>query len=145
MNCRECGTALLEQTDLQAQRPDIEDPRRTQGRKLMLRGFIWFVGGSALTLFSYSAAVRRPYGGTYVVAFGAIIGGIVQLIRGAAAAGGNDKNVHVRDLLNMAARLESEDPGKAVALYEEIARKFPGTRAGNEAQRNIQTLTAHRE
>jgi hypothetical protein len=44
-------------------------------------------------------------------------------------------------LLNEAARLESVDRAKAVAVYEEIVRLYPDTVASKEAARSIQTLT----
>jgi hypothetical protein len=111
----------------------------------MRRGIIWFVGGLAVTVFSYSAAVHSPYGGHYVIAYGAIIYGLAQFFRGRAAARGTDTKDQAKELLEVAAHLESLDRAKAVALYEEIVRKFPGTRAANEAQRNMQTLASHRE
>jgi hypothetical protein len=147
MNCRECGTPLRAggaevgaPTD-----PAVENPRRASGEKLMRQGMIWFVGGSAVTLFSYMAAVSSPYGGHYVITYGAIVFGAAQYFRGRAAASGTDTNDQAQELLDVAARLESVDRAKAEELYAEIARKFPGTRAGKEAERNMQTLASHRE
>ena len=111
----------------------------------MWQGVIWFFGGLAVTLFTYFAAISSPYGGHYVIAYGAIIFGIAQFFRGRAAAGGTDTNDQAQELLDVAAHLESVDRTKAEALYAEIVRKFPGTRACNEAQRNMQTLASHRE
>lgn len=146
-NCRECGTPLIAGgAEVEApQDPGVEKPRRTLGEKLMRQGIIWFVGGLAVTLFSYLAAISSPYGGHYVIAYGAIIFGIAQFFRGRAAASGTDTNDQAQELLDVAAHLESVDRAKAEALYAEIARKFPGTRACNEAQRNMQTLASHRE
>jgi hypothetical protein len=49
-------------------------------------------------------------------------------------------------LLERAALLESINLQAAVALYEVIIEKYPGTRAAEEARRNAQTLrTAHPE
>ena len=99
-----------------------------------------------MTLFSHSSAVRSRFGGHYVVATGAMAVGIVQFFRVLVAASEDETNEQTpQDLLNLAARLESEDRAKAIALYAEIAEKFPGTRASDEALRNMQTLTAHRE
>jgi hypothetical protein len=111
----------------------------------MLHGILWFVGGLAVTLFSYMAAVSSPGGGHYIIAYGAIIFGIVQFFRGRAAATGTDSGERAQELLDVAAQLESVDRTKALALYAEIVRAFPGTRASNEAQRNLQTLTSSRE
>jgi hypothetical protein len=46
----------------------------------MLYGVLWAVGGTLVTIFTYSAASSG--GGTYVIAWGAIIFGIVDFIRG---------------------------------------------------------------
>jgi hypothetical protein len=43
-------------------------------------------------------------------------------------------------LLNEAASLESVDRARAIAIYEQVVRSFPGTPAGREAERNIRTL-----
>ena len=146
-NCRECGTPLIVPgAEVEAhQDPGVENPRRTRGDKLMLQGAIWFFGGSVVTLVTYLSASSSPYGGHYVIAYGAIIFGITQFFRGRAAANGTDTNDQAQELLDVAAHLESVDRVKAAALYAEIARKFPGTPACDEAQRNIQTLASHRE
>ncbi len=46
----------------------------------MTYGALWFIGGLVVTVATYAAAIG---GGTYVIAYGAIIYGIVQFIRGA--------------------------------------------------------------
>jgi hypothetical protein len=122
-----------------------EDPQRALGQRLMQRGILWFVGGLVVTVFSYAAAVHSPYGGHYVIAYGAVIYGLAQYFRGRAAARGTDSKEQAEELLDAAAHLESVDRAKAVALYEEIVRNFPGTCAGKEAQRNLQTLAPHAE
>jgi len=111
----------------------------------MVRGAIWFFGGSFITLFSYAAAVSSSYVGHYVIAWGAIVFGAYDFFQGQAAAAGRiDRKgeSQAQELLDLAARLESADRAKAVALYEEIVRTFPGTRASKEAQRNIEALTS---
>lgn len=146
-NCGECGTLMMaDRTDVgPSQDSVVENPRRAQGQKLMWQGLIWFVGGVVVTLVSYLAAVSSPYGGHYYITYGAIIFGIAQFFRGRAAASGTDTNDQAQELLDVAAHLEDVDRAKAVALYAEIVRTFPGTRASDEAQRNIQTLTSHKE
>lgn len=143
--CGGCGTALA--TGLSDVKTDpsleTEDPRRAEGKRQMVSGAVWFFGGSALTLFSYMAAVRSPYGGHYVITYGAIVFGAMRFFQGwAGAAGRVDSNGQAQELLEVAARLESADRAKAVAVYEEIIRAFPNTRASKEAQRNIQALTS---
>jgi len=49
-------------------------------------GTLWLVGGIAVTAFTYSAASSGPGGGTYVVAWGAMLVGVTRLIRGFVAA-----------------------------------------------------------
>lgn len=56
-----------------------------KANRSMLIGALLFIGGTAVTVVSYSAAASSPGGGTYVVAYGAIIGGLIQLLRGFAA------------------------------------------------------------
>jgi hypothetical protein len=108
----------------------------------MLHGAVWLIAGIAVTALSLMTAVSSPGGGQYIIAYGAILFGIAQIIRGRAAASGTDSNDQAQELLDLAAQLESVDRAKAVALYAQIAKKFPGTRASDEAQRNLQTLTS---
>ena len=53
------------------------------GGRDMLVGALWCVGGIVVTVASYGAAASNPGGGRYVVAYGAIIFGAIQFIRGA--------------------------------------------------------------
>src|SRR5579859_1161808 len=143
--CGGCGTALgTAPNNVKAGlTAEIEDPRRVQGKKRMVSGALWFFGGSAVTLVSYLAAVSSPYGGHYVIAWGAVVFGAIRFFQGRAAAAGRvDHNSQARELLALAAQFESVDREKAVALYDEIVRTFVGTAASREAQRNIQALTS---
>jgi hypothetical protein len=145
-NCRECGTPLTAGREVAASpAPDVDNPRGALGQNLIWQGSFWLIAGIAVTVLSFSAAISSPYGGHYVIAYGAIIFGLAQLFRGLTAAGGTDTSAQAQELLDAAAHLESVDRAKAVALYAEIAKKFPGTRESDEAQRNIQTLQSHRE
>lgn len=45
----------------------------------MLYGALWCIGGIVITVVTYSAASG---GGTYVVAWGAIIFGFIQFVKG---------------------------------------------------------------
>ena len=49
------------------------------GKKSMLYGALWFIGGTVVTLGTLAAASG---GGTYVIAWGAIIFGAIQFFRG---------------------------------------------------------------
>ncbi len=52
---------------------------RARGKKNVLWGAIWCIGGTIVTVVTYSIASG---GGTYIVAWGAIIFGAIQLIMG---------------------------------------------------------------
>jgi hypothetical protein len=110
----------------------------------MARGALLFLTGCFFSLYSYAQAVHSPYGGHYVIAIGAILYGAMHFVQGNAAATGRiDPHDRAQELLNFAAQLESVDRAKAVLIYNEILKKFPGTPASEEAQRNIQLLTSH--
>jgi hypothetical protein len=51
------------------------------GRKNMLYGALWCIGGIAVTALSYQAAANAG-GGSYVLAWGAILFGGIQFVRG---------------------------------------------------------------
>lgn len=53
---------------------------KKQGSRNMLYGMLWAVGGTIVTVATFSAASG---GGTYIVTYGAIIGGVIQFIVGA--------------------------------------------------------------
>lgn len=57
---------------------------KSSGTKNALFGALWCVGGTAVTVLTYEAASG---GGTYVVAWGAILFGAIQTIRGLAMLG----------------------------------------------------------
>ena len=49
------------------------------GKKEMLYGALWCIGGTAVTAVTYSLASK---GGPFIIAFGAIIFGAIQFFRG---------------------------------------------------------------
>lgn len=53
--------------------------KKEAGNKNMLYGALWCVGGLLVTFLTYSAASN---GGTYVVAWGAVIFGAIQFFKG---------------------------------------------------------------
>lgn len=55
------------------------------GKKNMLYGALWCIGGIVVTAATYSAA---PGGGTYVVAWGAIVFGAIQFFHGLIQSSG---------------------------------------------------------
>ncbi len=131
LHCKECGTAFAaDGADLEAsQETAVEDPRSARGRELRGPVFPWIFGGLALIFGNWSQAIHS------------ILCGIAE---SRAAASRTDPHDQAQELLNAAAYLEDVDRAEAVALYQEVIRKFPGTHASDEAQRNIQTLTSHR-
>ena len=57
--------------------------RASVGRRNMLFGALWFIGGTVVTLATYEHASD---GGSYIIAYGAIIGGLVQFFMGCIQA-----------------------------------------------------------
>lgn len=58
-------------------------------RRNMLVGALWCLGGTAVTVITYQAAANQPGGGSYMVAWGAIIFGAFQFLRGLFQSIGN--------------------------------------------------------
>ena len=63
----------------------IKEAKSGKARKDMLYGGMWFFGGLIVTVVSYSAASNG--GGSYMVAYGAIIFGGIQFFRGLLSDG----------------------------------------------------------
>ena len=125
-----------------------ESPHQVAANRDMLVGGLWCLGGIIVTVVTYSSVANSPGGGTYVVAWGAILFGALRFIRGLTGeskAKPKDDSAEAQSLLDIAARFENVDRAKAVEKYEEIVRLFPDTAASREAQRNIHTLTTRRE
>ena len=83
----ETKAALIE-NGLRAEEADVvianlqnqyKQEKREAGNKNMLYGALWCVGGLLVTILTYSAASD---GGTYVVAWGAVIFGAIQFFKG---------------------------------------------------------------
>ncbi len=56
--------------------------QRSIGLRNMAVGGLFFVGGLAITLFSYAAAASTPGGGTFLITGGAIIFGGIRFVMG---------------------------------------------------------------
>ena len=56
---------------------------RKRGMRQIVIGAVVFVVGLVITVATYSSASSSPTGGTYVVAYGPMILGVVYVIRGA--------------------------------------------------------------
>jgi hypothetical protein len=144
--CRECGTPIKDQpgnlpaSDL----PASGNPARTLAQKRMIFGALWFMGGMLVTLFTYLTAASSPSGGTYVVAWGAIVFGALQFVRGLR---GKDIPPTSEDLgymeLAYATRLETEGHvPEALSAYQRVAEKYPATAAGDDARKSMESLRA---
>lgn len=59
--------------------PQIADAKKQRAKKDMIFGALWCIGGTVVTVATYSAASG---GGSYVVAWGAILFGAIQFIKG---------------------------------------------------------------
>ncbi len=92
MNSYEVKTALMERgmTEDEATimadsiESEIENAHKAKANKDMLWGAVWCIGGTIVTAATYSAASNG--GGRYVVAWGAIVFGGIQFIRGLIAS-----------------------------------------------------------
>ncbi|MDR3094395.1 MAG: hypothetical protein LBU62_07140 [Bacteroidales bacterium] len=56
--------------------------KKKKANKDMIAGALWCIGGTIVTVMTYSAASS---GGRYMVAWGAIIFGAIQFIKGAVS------------------------------------------------------------
>lgn len=56
-----------------------KEQKHEQGKKNMIFGILWFIGGLVVTAATYSAASN---GGHYIVAWGAVIFGAIQFLQG---------------------------------------------------------------
>ncbi len=61
---------------------EFKKAKRKIAMKTMLYGALWFVGGLIVTGVSYSMASSSSGGGTYVVTWGAVIIGGIQMVKG---------------------------------------------------------------
>ena len=64
----------------------VSEAKSKAGKKNMVYGALWCVGGIIVTAVTYSSA--SDGGGHYVVAWGAIIFGAIQFFRGVAQSSG---------------------------------------------------------
>jgi hypothetical protein len=110
----------------------------------MLHGALWCGGGILVTVFTYAAASG---GGTYVVAWGAIVFGAIQFFKGVANRNKHpsviqpDANNDGYEALEAAARLQQQGRiPEAAAAYQQIAQTYSGLPAGRDAQISLDNL-----
>lgn len=143
--CSGCGTRLVAE-------PTAPEPLDVKGRSRMLAvsltlifgplGLVYVrAWGTLLLMVILSAPFVLTHTGGLWVSIG------VRIISAALAyslVGEQDGKSSPSDewsrLLQEAARLENTDRAKAVAAYEDIARRFPNTLASKEATRAIEVL-----
>ena len=59
---------------------EIEEPARSAAEQDVIVGGLWLIGGIAVTAMTYAAAAQS--GGRYVIAWGAILFGGIQFLKG---------------------------------------------------------------
>lgn len=149
-HCRECGTALAVQPGSSASGESIpsEDPASTVAEKRMMHGLRWCIGGGAVTTVTYLAASSGPGAGTYFVAWGAILYGIVQIVQGLTGRkvrpGEIDQTVRDDlgyDALSLGTRLEGLGRvDEALAVYQKVIELYPDSGAAHDAQKSMESL-----
>ncbi len=118
----------------------------------MRSGAAWCAGGIIVTFITYIVAASGPFGGTYVIAWGAIVWGAVRFIQGWSARNGKptnpteaDKEDEGYEALASATRLETAGRiPEALAAYQKVAETFPESEAAVDARKSIESLLAKR-
>ena len=59
--------------------------RRAAANKMMVHGALWCIGGIVVTAVTFSMASANATGGSFVVAWGAILFGFIQFLKGLTA------------------------------------------------------------
>ena len=62
--------------------PDFRQAMAAKYKRHMIYGILWAVGGTAVTVGTLLSASSKSGGGTYFIAWGAIIFGIIDFVRG---------------------------------------------------------------
>jgi hypothetical protein len=130
--CHECGTPF-------ATGRAAASPQRTSAEKRMLNGSLWCGGGIFVTVITYAMSAN---GGTYVVAWGAIVFGGLQFFQGLR---GRVPNVRRDDsgyaALEYGTKLETQGRvQEALEIYQAIIDKYPRTDAAKDAKNSLDGL-----
>ena len=140
--CSGCGTPFPADTpEAAAAEPVIDDALRAAAQRQMLSGAITCVAGIVITIGSYAFAAP---GGSYLVAWGAIVFGAIRFFRGLSGfnAKPDNEDLAYRDL---AVATELETQGRveeALARYVGIAHSYPDTAAAQDARKSWESLRA---
>jgi hypothetical protein len=147
VKCSDCGAKLAGVPDKSraAQPAAPLNPVSAEARRKMVFGALWCLGGTLVTVFTYSLAASNPSGGTYLVAWGAILYGAVKFFQGACYRGAQPVNVEdlAHEALSCGTRLEAGGHlQEARAVYQQIVDEFGHTEAGRDARKSLETLQA---
>jgi hypothetical protein len=142
--CGECGTPFVtEPRDSQTSNLDASDnPERAAADNRIIFRAVWCIGGILVTVFSYLSAARSPYGGTYIVAWGAILYGIWRVFQGLSGRNARSNSDDIGyEALAYGTKLETEGRVReALVVYQTIIEKYPETAASNDARKSIESL-----
>ncbi len=114
----------------------------------MFWGAIWCSGGILVTGTSYLAAWTSPFGGTYIIAYGAIIFGAIRCYQGWRDRESPPSSSEIDtdtgyEVLALGTRLEMEGRvQEALVVYQKIIEQYPDTEASRDAKKSIDSLQA---
>ena len=144
--CIDCATELTPgQRATSATPPEMtpEEAARAQAKKRMRNGALWFTGGIILTTVTYLSAIHAPNGGTYIIAWGAILFGAVRFFQGLFGGKPPSSEDFGYEALAYATRLETEGRmQEALDSYQKIVETYPDTAAGLDARKSLDNLRA---
>jgi hypothetical protein len=137
-NCPSCGTQLREPAQVADEQP-ADNSLDATNKSRMIRGGVWCIGGILITGLTYATAAP---GGTYIIAWGAIIFGAMRFFQARSAIG---KPTNTEDGLYAALELGTslETRGRikeAIALYERICQEHPNSPAARDARKSLESL-----
>ena len=142
--CLECGTPLvIAASESQTSKADASDnPARAAAEKRMLYGALWCSGGILVTVISYTSAASSPFGGNYIVAWGAIVFGALRFFQGLRGRDAQPKTEDIAyEALAHGTRLETQGRiQEALAVYQAIIEKYPQSDASKDAKKSIESL-----
>lgn len=148
-NCRECGKSLTEAASkppplewIPVEREESQQTQQLTTRRKL--GWLLILGSLAILGGTYVFARNSPGGGYFIVPTGALALGLYFLQRPALMSSDGKLSMTLGDLMAKAGALEGVDRDRALQVYEEIARRYPGTPEGQEAARNIAVLLRRR-
>jgi hypothetical protein len=149
VHCRECGTRLIPEASASqtSKAATSDNPVRAAAEKRMIHGAIWCIGGIVVTAVSYASAASSPFGGTYIVAWGAIFFGGLRFFQGLSGRNATTNKSNTWDAayeaLTHGTKLETQGRvQEALAIYQAIIEKYPQSDASKDAKKSIENLQA---